>query len=94
LEYLNPGIQEVDPLRNLQVTPGRVIEGMEIRVRPKYLGGIQNGANRIEIRPEEEELTNLPHDFFMRHPNLSRLADDLWYVLGLFYRRRYERFKQ
>lgn len=24
---------------------------------------------------------------FMRHPNLSRFADDLWDVLGLFYRR-------
>ena len=31
--HLNPGVQEVDPLGNLQVTSSRVIEGMEIRVR-------------------------------------------------------------
>ena len=26
-------------------------------------GGIQNGPNRVDIRPEEEELANLSHDF-------------------------------
>jgi len=87
LEYLDSGVQEIDPLGNLQVTPGRAVEGLEIRIGPKYFGGIQNGTNRVEIRPEEEELANLPHDFFMWHPNLSRFANNLWYVLGLLYRR-------
>ena len=31
--HLNPGVQEVDPLGDLQVAPSRVIEGVEIRVR-------------------------------------------------------------
>lgn len=30
---------------------------------------------------------------FVGHPDLARLADHLWDVLGLLYRRRYERFK-
>ena len=30
---LDSGVQEVDPLGNLQVAPGRVIEGVEVRIR-------------------------------------------------------------
>ena len=40
------------------------VSGRIERTRKGYTyGRVQNGANRVEIRPEEEELTNLPHDF-------------------------------
>jgi hypothetical protein len=31
--HLDSGVQEVDPLGDLQVTPGRAVEGLEIRIR-------------------------------------------------------------
>jgi hypothetical protein len=30
--HLNSGVQEVDPLGNLQITSGGVVEGLEIRI--------------------------------------------------------------
>ena len=40
--HLNSGVQEVDPLRNLQIASGRIVERVEIRVRlrwPTYTTG-------------------------------------------------------
>jgi hypothetical protein len=43
---LNSGVQEVDPLGNLQITPGRVIEGLEIRICLGWSGRIIKSVSR------------------------------------------------
>ena len=51
---------------------------------------IKHRADRINVRAEQEELADLPHDFLVIHVDFARRADDFRDVLRVLYRRRYE----
>ena len=55
--------------------------------------GVKDGADRVDVGAEEEELADLLHDLLVVHVDLARLADDLWDVLRVLYRRRYQVLK-
>ena len=50
--HLNSGVQEVDPLGNLQVTPSGVIERVEIRVRLSHM--------RHQVSCQSSHITRVP----------------------------------
>lgn len=56
-------------------------------------GGVEHRADRVDVRAQQEELADLAHNLLVAHVYLARLADDLGYVLRLFYRRRDEFLK-
>jgi len=56
LEDLNSGVQEVNSLGDLQIASGRVIEGLEIWVGPKYL------LDKISITDSERKSASDPDE--------------------------------
>lgn len=50
--HLNSGVEEVDPLRYLQVAPGSVIEGLEIRICLQWSGCIISSVPKAAPRFE------------------------------------------
>ena len=47
---------------------------------------IEHRADRINVRPEQEELADFPHDFLVTHADFARRADDFGDVLRVLYR--------
>lgn len=73
-------------LVHLQVRPHSLVHGLEVRLDPEDLWGVEDGAVEVDVDAEGEKLADLHVDLLAREKYLPRQGDLVRDLLAGFYR--------